>query len=213
VLGLLPPVGSGNGTNPAARHRWRLICLVLLASAWGLSELIGGETVVLTAVALLLLAIGRTLINRAGSSTAMAAIAVLFKSVNTAPFLCHLAGIALLGLAFDFTATLFWRDDRRRYLRAALTGVTGAYLSCFLFAVSMVWIIQFEHWAGGGIGRVVEHVLTSGSRAALAGLVLVPAGVWLGSLLDRQASIQPRIALRAALATCLVLWVLGPLIG
>ena len=106
-------------------------------SAWGLSELIGGETLVLTAVALLLLATARTLVNRFGTSIAMAGIAVLFKSVNTAPFFCHLMGIILLGVAFDLAATLLWRDDRRAYIRAAATGAVGAYLSCFFFASSM----------------------------------------------------------------------------
>jgi hypothetical protein len=188
---------------------WRMVCLALLASAWGLSELIGGETVWLTAVALLLLAVARALVNRPGSSTAMAATAVLFKSVNTAPFVCHLAGIALLGLAFDITASLLWREDRKAFLGAALTGMISAYLSCFLFATSMVWIVKYKHWAGGGIERIGAYTLSSGSRGALTALVVVPVGLWLGRLLARQAAGHPRTVLRAAVAVCLALWVLG----
>lgn len=190
-----------------------MICLFLLASAWGLSELIGGETVVLTAVALLLLATGRALVNRFGSSTAMATIAVLFKSVNTAPFLCHLAGIALLGIAFDLTATLLWRDDRRPFLRAACAGAISAYLSCFLFAASMVWIVKFRNWPDGGFERIGEYTLSSGTRGALTALVVVPVGLWLGRLLVQQAMGHPRAALSTALATCLALWLLGPFAG
>lgn len=192
---------------------WRLICLFLLASAWGLSELVGGETVWLTAWALFVLAVARVLVNRVGSSTALAAIAVLFKSVNTAPFLCHLAGIALLGIAFDLMATLLWREDRKAYVRAAITGVSSAYLSCFLFATSMVWIVEYQHWVGGGFERVGEHTLTSGSRGALVGLVAVPLGLGLGRLLVRGAESQPRTILGAAATACLALWVLGPLVG
>jgi hypothetical protein len=204
---------SGDRTRPATRTGWRLVCLVLLGSAWGLSELIGGQTVWLTAVALLLLAVARTLVNRPGSSTAMAAVAVLFKSVNTAPFLCHLAGIALLGLAFDLTASLLWRTDRKPYLRAALTGMISAYLSCFLFGASMIWIIKFKHWAGGGLERLGEYLLSSGSRGALTAVIIVPVGLWLGCLLTRQAAGHPRAVLRAAVAVCLALWVLGPFTG
>jgi hypothetical protein len=192
---------------------WRVVCLVLLASAWGLSELIGGETVWLTARALLLLAAARALVNRLGSSSALAAIAVLFKSVNAAPFLCHLAGIALLGLAFDLTATLLWRDDDKPLLRGAFVGASSAYLSCFLFAAAMVWIFEYEYWAGGGLQRIGEHALSSGSRGALVALVVVPLGLWLGNLLARRAAGQPRTVLRAAAAASLALWALGPFVG
>ncbi len=192
---------------------WLMVCLAVLASAWGLTELIGGETVVLTAVGLLLLAVGRSLVNRPGSSTAIAAVAVLFKSVNTAPFLCHLAGIILLGVAFDLAATLLWREDRKQFLRAALTGVFSSYLSCFLFAASMVWVFKFRSWPEGGLEGIGEYTLSSGSRGALTALVVVPLGLWLGRLLMRQAIGHPRWALRAAVVTCLALWVLGPFAG
>jgi hypothetical protein len=213
VLDTLPHHESGNGRRPASRVGYRLVFLALLASAWGLSELIGGETIWLTARALLLLAVARALLNRPGTSTVMAAIAMLFKSVNTAPFLCHLAGIALLGIAFDLMASLLWRDDRRTLLRAAATGASSAYLSCLLFAVAMVWVVRFEHWVGGGLDRVVEYTLTSGSGGALTALVVVPLGLWLGSLLERRVALRPLVAVRGAAAACLALWVLGPFVG
>ncbi|MBU0742338.1 hypothetical protein KKA85_04840 [bacterium] len=193
--------------------RWRLVCLVLLASAWGLSELIGGETIRLTVVALLLLAAARALVNRPGSSTAMAAIAVLFKSVNAPPFFCHLMGIALLSVAFDLAATLLWRDDRGAFLRAALTGAISAYLSSFLFATSMVWIFKYKDWAEGGLERIGEYTLYPGSPSAFAALIVVPVGLWLGCLLARQAAGHPRTALATAVTACLALWVLGPFAG
>ena len=200
-------------SRPVMQAGWRMVCLVVLASAWGLSELIGGETIMLTAVALLLLAAARALVNRPGSSTAMAGIAVLFKSVNTAPFLCHLMGIILLGVAFDIAATLLWRDDRKAFLRAALTGAVSSYLSCFLFAATMAWVFNYKYWAAGGLARIGEHTLYPGSRGALVGLIVVPVGFWLGRLLARQAEGHPRTVLAAAVTTCLALWVLGPFAG
>jgi hypothetical protein len=204
---------SEGRNSPATLAVWPIVCLALLGSAWGLCELIGGATVWLTAVALLLLAVARALVNRPGSSTALATIAVLFKSVNTAPFFCHLAGIVLLGIAFDLTASLLWRDDRRPLFRAALTGAASAYLSCFLFGASMIWIFKFKHWAGGGLDRLGEYMLYSGSRGALTGLVIVPLGLWLGCLLARQATGHSRAILSAALTACLALWAIGPFIG
>jgi hypothetical protein len=195
------------------RPGWRILCLILLASAWGLGELIGGETVWLTAWGLLLLATARTLVNRLGSSTALAVIALLFRSVHTTPHACHLAGIALLGIAFDLTATLLWREDRKPFLRAAITGASSAYASCFLFATSMVWIVEYKHWAGGGLERIGEHTLSSGSLGALVGLGAVPLGLWLGGRLLRHAEGSPRAALAATATLCMALWALAPFVA
>ena len=192
---------------------WRLLFLLLLASAWGLAELIGGETVWLTAWALLLLVVARTVINRPGSSTAIALVAVLFKSINTAPFVCHLAGIAILGIAFDLTATLLWRDEEERYVPAILAGVNATFLSCFLFAASMVWIVEYKHWAGGGWEKVGEYTLASGGRGALTALVVVPLGLLIGTQLVRRAKAQPHTMFGAAAAASATLWVLGPFVG
>ena len=205
-----PPAEFEDPGRPVMKSGWRMVCLVLLASAWGLSELIGGETLLLTGVGLLLLATARALWNRPGSSVAIAAIAVLFKTVNTAPFLCHLMGIALLGVAFDLTATLLWRDDRKAYLRAAFTGALSAYLSCFLFATTMGWIFKYRYWAEGGLARIGEHTLYPGSRGALVAVIVVPLGLWFGRRLARQAEGHPRTALAATVTVCLALWVLGP---
>jgi hypothetical protein len=195
-------VGPGTG--------WRVVCLVLLASAWGLSELVGGDTLWLTARAVFLLAAARALVNRPGSSTALAAVAVLFKSVNTAPYLCHLVGIALLGIAFDIAATLLWRKDRRPLLRAGVTGAGSAFLSASLFAATMVWILRYKSWADGGLSRVGEHTFYSGGRGALIALIAAPIGLWLGSLLARQATGHPRTVFYTATAVCLAVWVVGP---
>ncbi len=204
---------SDDRRRTVALTGWRVLSVAVLASAWGLNELIGGETVWLTAVALLLLATGRALVNRFGSLTAMAGMAVLFKSVNTAPFICHLAGIVLLGIAFDLTATLLWRDNRKPFLRAVFTGAISAYLSCFLFATAMIWIVKYKYWAGGGLERLGEYMLYSGSRGAITALAVVPAGLWLGRLLARYAACHPRLVLREAVVACLAIWVLGLFVG
>ncbi len=192
---------------------WRWGCLALLATAWGMNELVAGETLWLTTFALLVLAAARALWNRPGSSTAIALIAVGFRAVNTAPFFCHLLGIAVLGIAFDLTATLLMRGERRIALRGALTGLVGAYASHLSFAVLLTWIIRYEHWAAGGFDRVREHVLGSGSAAALLSLVVVPLGFWVGTQLRDQAVRRPRWAFGTAATLCAVGWALGPVVS
>lgn len=199
--------------KPKRINPWQLAALVVIGTIWGMSELLGGETLRLTATALVLLAVARVVLNLPGTSLALAGIAVLFRSVNAAPFHCHLAGIALLGAAFDLTATLFLRGGRMGFIRSAMTGAMTAYLSAFLFASAMVWVFEFRSWPEGGIGRVGEHLLYSGSRAALAGVFAVPLGVWLGRELTRVASRYPRGILAATASGCAALWVAGVFVG
>jgi len=173
---------------------------------------LGGPTLQLTWIALIILATARLVLNLPGSSIALAGIAVLFRAVNAAPFYCHLAGIALLGVAFDVTATILLRRGRLVLLRCALTGAITPLLSTFLFAASMVWVFRYHSWPAGGLDRVVEHVLRSGGPAALAGLVAIPCGVLLGNGLAGAATRHPRRILAAAATGCAILWAIGPLI-
>lgn len=87
------------------------VWLFLFGSLWGICEVLAGEgllgkevpyaSVWLSAWAFLVLAVARGVVNKLGSSTAVGAIAAIFKLVNAAPFFCHLLGIFMLGLAFD----------------------------------------------------------------------------------------------------------------
>lgn len=192
---------------------WRLACLAGLASLWGMSELLGGPTLRVTATALLLLAIGRAILNLPGSSLAIAGVAVIFRAVNAAPFYCHLAGVALLGAAFDAMATLLLRGEGRMLLRDALAGAASALLSAASFAFAMVYVFRFRSWPQGGFGRVAEHTFYSGGRAALLALLVVPLGLLIGRELSRVAVRHSRPLLAAAAGAGALLWLLGPFIG
>jgi len=204
-------VAEGSNKKPIAP--WQLAGLAVLATLWGLSEMLGGPTLRLTATALVILAVARIVLNVPGTSLALAGIAVLFRSVNAAPHHCHLVGIGLLGAAFDVTATLLIRQSRHPLLRCALTGATAALLSALLFAATMTWVVRFRSWPEGGLERVGEHVLASGGPAAMLGLVLVPAGVLLGHRLTQIATRHPRQMLAATATGCVVLWALGPFVS
>ncbi len=77
----------------------------------------------------------------------------------------------------------------------------------------MVWVAECGGWAGGGLERVGEHVLTSGTRGALTALLVMPLGLWLGRGLMRRAEGRSRVALGATGAACVTLWVIGPFLG
>lgn len=200
-------------TEPKRLTPWRLAVLAVLGTLWGMSEILGGDTLRLTATALLLMAVARVVLNLPGTSLLLAGIAVLFRSVNAAPFHCHLAGIALLGASFDLTATVLFRRDRLTWFRGILAGGVSAPLSAFLFASSMVWIFEFRSWPEDGIGRVGEHTFYSGGQAALAAVFAVPLGLWVGHELVRAAGRYPRGVLAATASGCAALWVAGAFVG
>ncbi len=195
----------------------------LFGSLWGLSEVAAGgilyaveipsSSIFLAAWAFLILAVARGVVDRPGSSTVIGAVAMLFKLVNASPFICHLLGIFMLGLAFDIAATLLGRSGRRFSFRNMLTGIVSAYGGYALFALSITYIIRYDFWVQGGWPKVAHHMFISGSIAALVAAVVVPVGYYLGAgSLSLQAK-RPRWLYAGTMAGVALLWILGRLAG
>jgi len=195
----------------------------LFGSLWGLSEVAAGgilyaveipsSSIFLAAWAFLILAVARGVVDRPGSSTVIGAVAMLFKLVNASPFICHLLGIFMLGLAFDIAATLLGRSGRRFSFRNMLTGIVSAYGGYALFALSITYIVRYDIWVQGGWPKVAHHMFISGSIAALVAAVVVPVGYYLGAgSLSFQAK-RPRWLYAGTMAGVALLWILGRLAG
>jgi hypothetical protein len=195
----------------------------LFGSLWGLSEVAAGgilyaveipsSSIFLAAWAFLILAVARGVVDRPGSSTVIGAVAMLFKLVNASPFICHLLGIFMLGLAFDIAATLLGRSGRRFSFRNMLTGIVSAYGGYALFALSITYIVRYDIWVQGGWPKVAHHMFISGSIAALVAAVVVPIGYYLGvGSLSLQAK-RPRWLYAGTMAGVALLWILGRLAG
>jgi hypothetical protein len=196
---------------------------LLFGSLWGLSEVIVGEalwakslpyaSVLLSAWALLMLAMGRGIVNVPGSSTTIGAFAALFKLVNAAPFFCHLLGIFALGLVFDIASSLLMKRARKFSFRSLLTGILSAYGGYALFALLITYVIRYDVWTRGGLPKVLHHIFISGSYAALTGLVAVPLGFWVGINGGVFAERRPRWAYTGALVALAIIWTLGRIVG
>lgn len=195
-------------------NRW--VMLILFGSLWGIMEVMGGESffknavphasTVLSAWGLLMLATARGIWNRPGTSTLVGALAALFKLVNAAPFYCHLAGIFILGLAFDLAASLLAKKLRPLSLSGVLTGIASPLAANTLFGIFMTFIIKYKYWAVVGWPKVIDYIFVSGGLTALAGAVLVPVGFWLGGNAEALNIRKPRLALAGAMMGLAAVW-------
>jgi len=198
--------------------------LLLFGSLWGLVEVGGGEvlyragirqaSVFLTAWALFVLAAARGILNRPGTSSAVGALAALYKLANAAPFYCHLLGIFFLGLVFDVFASLLLRQGRKAgWVRASVSGALSAYTGNALFAVLMTFVVRYKYWVEDGLVKISRHILISGSYAALAACLMVPLGFWVGEGGGAFVLKRPRTAMAGAAALTLAAWTLGRFIA
>jgi hypothetical protein len=197
--------------------------LFLFGSIWGINEVFLGEilyrnevqssSVILTAMALFLLAISRGMINKPGSSALIGTFAVLFRLANTAPSYCHLLGIFLLGVTFDVFSSLLIKNEERAPLRWGAVGMLSAFGNNALFALLITFVFRYEYWIVGGSSKVSHHIFVSGSIITALAALIVPLGFFVGKngglLFDRH----PRWSYAGTILGSLALWTVATFFG
>jgi hypothetical protein len=197
--------------------------LLFFGSLWGISEVAGGgilyrinishSSIILSAWAFFILAVARGIINKPGSSVMIGTIAMLFKLINAAPFICHLLGIFMLGAAFDIFASFLMKKERKISWRSILTGSISAYSGYALFALTITYIVQYKYWIAVGLPKVLNHIFASGSIAALLAAVVVPLGFMVGLKSESLSSRNPRWLYAGTLASIVIFWIVGQFTG
>ncbi len=197
--------------------------LFLFGSIWGINEVFLGEilyrnevqhsSVILTAIALFLLAVSRGLINKPGSSALIGTFAVLFRLANTAPSYCHLLGIFLLGAAFDVFSSLLIKNEERTPLRWGAAGVLSAFINNAFFALSITYIFRYDYWVAGGFSKVSQHIFISGSIIAVIAALIVPLGFFAGKNGSIFFDRHPRWSYASTVLGSIALWVVAMFLG
>lgn len=190
--------------------------LFLFGSVWGINEVFLGEilyrneilnsSIILTVIALFLLAISRAMINKPGSSVLIGIFAAFFRMANTAPSYCHLLGIFLLGATFDVFASLLIKRKEKMLLKWGLTGALSAFGNNALFALLITYVFKYEYWIVGGFSKVSHHIFVSGTISALLAAFLLPIGFLIGKnggiFIDRR----PQWSYAGAILGLIALW-------
>ncbi len=194
----------------------RFVLGVLLCGAlWGLCEALLGEwmygssavmrgaaPVVLSVIGFAVLAAGRAYVPVAGSSSAVGALAALFKALNT-EFACHLLAIFLLGASFDVVYSLA-RGRGKPWI-----GLAATYLGFAAFALTITYVFRYSYWVSGGWMKILGYVGLAGTVTAVLNMTAVPLADWLARALATRGALRPswRVwGFRAACAATMVLW-------
>jgi len=196
---------------------------ILFGSLWGINEVVMGEvlsvsevphfSVLLTVIALFILAFARGIINKPGSSTVIGVIAVIFKLANAAPFHCHLLGIFMVGLVFDVLATLLIKSEKTSAIKCGLTGILSAYSGNALFALIITYIIRYDIWTSGGTAKVLGHIFVAGTLTAILAALAVPLGFRLGVTSSAIADRRPKWTFAGTVVSVFIIWILVRALG
>lgn len=196
---------------------------ILFGSLWGINEVMMGEvlsasnvphySVLLTVIALFILAMARGIVNKPGSSTVIGVVAVLFKLANAAPFFCHLLGIFMVGLVFDVLASMLMKSEKTAAIKCSLTGVLSAYSGNALFALVITYIIRYDFWTSGGLSKVLGHIFVVGTFTAILAALTVPLGFRLGVTSGALADRKPKWTYAGTLVSVFIIWILAQVIG
>jgi ABC-type thiamin/hydroxymethylpyrimidine transport system permease subunit len=189
-----------------------ILAVLFLSGVWGLSEaLLGGwmysagmrmaPAVILTVVAMGVMAIAKVYVPSVGSAIVVAGLAMLYKFLNQPFFACHLFAILLLGISFEVVFAI------TRGRRKPLIGLAATYMGFALFAVMMVFVFRYSWWTNPGWSKALSYVGVTGSIAAMFSAVAVPLGDRFARRLQQDSTLKLPMPNWAVLsATSAVVW-------
>ena len=205
------------GSRSTTVKKEHILAVLFFGGLWGVSEAVLGDalyradvpyaSVPLTAIGFVVMTVARAYYPQKGTATLIAACAMLYKFLNVPFFACHLLGILLTGMCYDLLFSVL--KIKARSLGAA----AATYLSYALFALMITYVFRYEYWVQGGFVKVLRRVGISGSMAALACAILVPASSRLSEQLKvtfrTPFRLKPHIVPSAVLAVTVGLWIFG----
>jgi hypothetical protein len=207
-------------------HKKKLILgIILFGSIWGGLEALGIDIMrkaglqstspILAFIGILILAAGRMVIRKPGSTLAIGAIAAGVKLLGLSQiFYCQIFAVvaqaAIFDLAFSLAENRNWLS---RPIHLGLVGFVGSYVNYMAFSLSQAYIFANPYWAERDLSGLFGWVFTEGSFAALLSFLGIIVGVNLGRTIApafiRWQEIRERAYGRGLLLLSLGFWVLG----
>jgi len=198
-----------------------ILGILFFSGLWGISEAaLGGAlyraqvpyaSVPLTVIGFTILTFACIYLPQKGTATLIAALAMLYKFLNTPFYSCHLLGILLIGVCYDLFFHILPIKNR------SLCSAAAVYLNYAAFALLITYVFGYEHWVQAGFVKVLRHIGIHGSMTALACSVLVPLSYRLSeklkSLYDRPFVVRLELAPGGVMVLTVALWLFGVIGG
>ena len=207
-------------------HKKKLILgIILFGSLWGGLEALGIDIMrkaglhstspILAFIGILILAAGRMLIRKPGSTLAIGVIAAGVKLLGLSQiFYCQIFAVVAQAAIFDLAFSLAEkRDWLSRPIHLGLVGFVASYVSYTVFSLSQAYIFANPYWAERGLSGLFRWVFTEGSFAAALSFLGIIVGVNLGRKIapafTRWHQIREKAYGRGLLLLSLGFWALG----
>ena len=192
----------------------KVVFILLIGSLWGVLEVLlwdvwhlkgwSHASVLLAVVALLCLAVGRRVLDKPGTSLAIAAVACSYKFLSVAFFVCQMTGVLTLAASFEIFALLTSRYlGRESTARPYLMGLLTVYPAFFAFAFISTFIACVPYWAEAGWTRVLPYLGWGAVIATVAGAFASAAGWSIGARIFR---VERLVRWKVAIPTAVVMW-------
>jgi hypothetical protein len=179
-----------------------ILGILFFSSLWGISEAaLGGvlyhfaiprASVYLTIIGFSILTVARVYLPGRGTASAIAALAMLYKFLNSPFFACHILSIFLLGACYD----LFFNVLKLK--NQSISAALATYAGYSSFALMITYVFRYHHWVEAGLAQVMDHIVIGGTLAALGCAVFVPLSFRLGERLRAKFDMPFRLRLQLA---------------
>ena len=202
-----------------------ILGIILFGSIWGGLEALGigimrkvglhSTSPILAFIGILILATGRMLIRKPGSTLAIGTVAAGIKFLGLSQiFFCQIFAVVAQAAVFDLAFSLAERKDWfSRPIYLGLVGLVGSYVNYAVFSLSQAYVFANPYWTERGLSGLFSWVFTEGSYAAILSFLGIIIGVSLGRKVvpafTRWQAIGEKAYSRGVLVASLGFWLLG----
>ena len=202
-----------------------ILGVILFGSIWGGLEALGIDIMrkvglhstspILAFIGILILAAGRMLIRKPGSTLAIGVIAAGVKLLGLSQiFYCQIFAVVAQAAVFDLAFSLAERKDwLTRPIHLGLVGLVGSYVNYAVFSLSQAHLFANPYWTERGLSGLFSWVFTEGSYAAILSFLGIIIGVSLGRKVvpafTKWQTVGEKAYSRGVLVASLGFWLLG----
>jgi hypothetical protein len=187
------------------------LLLLILGSLWGFFEMMALPIFVLCAIGILILALGRRVVDIPGTSIIIGLIVCFYKTYSAHFFICQWAGVMALAGSFDLFTSLVFKRNWFEKFNPAIIGVLTNLSALIVFVVTVTYIFIEPSWADGGMERVLSYALRNVLPAAIiSGLISAPLGVFVANkFMNLEFPLSKKLVPGFYLLATVLLWIVA----